>query len=128
MEQVISDSEMLIMKLIWKNGGAITSTELLESLQQQGRGWKRSTISTFITRLCEKGMLASMKQGRTYLYTALLSQREYGSGQAREFVDKLFGGNAKGLVAALIEEGRLCPEDIAELTNYWNEQERSHDE
>ncbi len=123
MEKNMSDAEAQIMKLIWKAGGHLTSSELLERLSALGTDWKRSTVSTFISRLCEKGLLRSEKQGRTYEYTALLSQREYRALVAGEFVEKLFGGSTKGLISALVEERRLSKADIAELREYLESEE-----
>lgn len=123
MEKNMSDAEAQIMKQIWKAGGRMTSGELIEKLTSLGAGWKRSTVSTFISRLCEKGLLNSAKRGRTYEYTALISQREYRAEVAGEFVEKLFGGSTKGLISTLVEEKRLSKEDIAELRKYLESEE-----
>lgn len=123
MEKNMSAAEAQIMKLVWKSGGNLTSGELTQQLVAMGTDWKRSTVSTFISRLCEKGLLRSEKQGRTYLYTALVSQREYRAAAAGDFVEKLFGGSTKGLISALVEERKLSREDIAELRKYLESEE-----
>lgn len=55
--QGMSDAEKEIMEIIWNSGGSIYIAELLEKAEENGRGWKRTTIRTFITRLMEKGFI-----------------------------------------------------------------------
>ncbi len=62
--ELMSDSEKEIMKLIWDHGGAMTTSELLDQIERTGRDWKRTTVRTFISRLIDKGMLISQKEGR----------------------------------------------------------------
>ena len=76
--ELMSDSEKEIMKLIWDHGGVITISELLDQIDQTGKDWKRTTVRTFISRLIDKGMLISQKEGRGALYIAQVSEANYG--------------------------------------------------
>ena len=62
-----------------------------------------------------------MKQGRIYSYTALMTEDEYCETQTKAFVQKMYKGNAKSLVASLVQNDFLSTEDIVELTKFWNE-------
>ena len=76
--ELMSDSEKEIMKLIWDHGGVITISELLDQIDQTGKDWKRTTVRTFISRLIDKGMLISQKEGR--------HQRSYPSQRVNESI------------------------------------------
>jgi predicted transcriptional regulator len=78
-------------------------------------------VSTFILRLCNKGLISSKRNGREYCYTALVTEEEYNELQTKAFVQKTYNGNAKGLVAALIKNDFLSAEDIDELNRFWHE-------
>ena len=78
--QGMSDAEKEIMEIIWNSGGSIYIAELLEKAEENGRGWKRTTIRTFITRLMEKGFIISTRRGRMSEYTAAVTREEYLSG------------------------------------------------
>lgn len=39
------------------------------------------------------------------------------------FLDKLYEGNAKGLVSTLIQREMLSPEDYEELKKFWEKRE-----
>ena len=54
--QSLSESEMEIMRVIWDAGSPVTAAELLERFAH--KGWKIQTVSTFLSRLVEKGVLS----------------------------------------------------------------------
>ena len=105
--QLMSDSEKEIMEIIWDNGGRIYISELLEAVAEAGREWKRTTVRTFLTRLMEKGLLLGVRQGKNCEYRAAITKEEYLSGQARNFVEEVFDGNVKDLLASLIGPQKL---------------------
>lgn len=115
----MSDSEKEIMKIIWDNGGSIYIAELLERAEKNGRGWKRTTIRTFITRLMEKGFITASREGRMSRYTAAMTEEEYLSGQAQMFVREYFNGNVKHMLASLLGHEHLDEQAADELQRFW---------
>ena len=49
----VGEAELEIMKVIWAHDEPINTLQIGEAVEE--RGWKRTTISTFLTRLVEKG-------------------------------------------------------------------------
>jgi len=117
-----SDYELELMKIIWTNGGAALYADIAQGLTAKGYTWTKNTIITLLSRLTEKGILKTSKTGirNSNMYIAVVGENEYKSGQALHFVDKVFEGNTKGLVAALIENNLLSPKDYEELKNHWS--------
>ena len=66
----IGSAELEIMKVIWKAKEPITSLDIGKEVED--KGWKKTTIATFLTRLVEKGVLSADKQGKLYLKLAIL--------------------------------------------------------
>ena len=60
----IGEAELEIMKVIWNSKEPITSLEIGDAVAN--KGWKKTTIATFLTRLVEKGSLHAEKQGKLY--------------------------------------------------------------
>lgn len=116
----ISESEKLIMKIIWDNGNEILFGELTEKPEVLDNGWKRTTILTFLSRLTEKKFLSVTKEGRINRYTALVSEEDYLSEQTKSFVQKVYGGNVQGLLSSLLKRDMLTEEDIDEIKDFWN--------
>ena len=119
MELQISRSESEIMSIIWQSGGKITVGPLLEKLAVIGRSWKSNTVVTFLARLAEKGLLTVEKSGRFNTYIAVFTEADFRERQTRSFLEKMYDGNAKELVASLLRQECLSPADIEELTVFW---------
>lgn len=117
--QLMSDSEKEIMEIIWNNGGRIYISDLLDAVERSGREWKRTTVRTFLTRLMEKGLLLGVRQGKNCEYRASVSREEYLSGQARNFVEEVFDGNVKDLLASLIGPEKMGAEEVRQLQAFW---------
>ena len=119
MIQQISDSELELMKIIWANSGRIKYADIMEELAKKGNTWQKNTVITLLSRLVDKGLLKTSKIGRRNEYIALVSESDYQSTQARSLLNKLYAGDAKGLVATLIQGEMLSEEDYQELKRFW---------
>lgn len=115
----ISDSELELMKIIWSKGGKALYAEIMERLGETGKHWQKNTVITLLSRLVEKGLLKTSKIGRRNEYAALAAEADYQAAQAQTLVNKLYEGEARGLVATLIERKMLTAEDCAELRRFW---------
>lgn len=119
--QQISDYELELMKVIWDTGGTALYAEIVTSLSAKGMNLTKNTIITLLSRLADKGLLKTNKLGHRNKYTAIVSADEYQTFQARNFLDKVYEGNAKGLVATLIQKDLLSAEDYEDLKKYWED-------
>lgn len=109
----LGDAELEIMKVVWKAGEPINSTSIGKIVES--KGWKRTTIATFLARLVEKGALSAERNGKSLYYSPLISAREYKKTQAIGLLRNVFDGSARELVASLFEEDSLSDGDIQEL-------------
>ncbi len=117
--QQISDYELELMKVIWNNNGTALYAEIVSQLSQKGMEWTKNTIITLLSRLIDKGLLKTNKIGHRNKYTAIVSANEYQATQTKNFLDKVYEGNAKGLVSTLIQGDLLSSADYEELRTYW---------
>ena len=109
----ISGAELEVMNVLWRQPG-LGAVDVFEALEDH-KDWNIRTVKTLLARLVEKGALATEQQGRRYLYSPLVAQRDYKARAARQFVDRVFSGRAAPLVAHLAESEGLTEQDIAEL-------------
>ena len=110
----LPDAELEIMNALWDADAPLTAAELETALPGPPRA--RTTLLTLLARLEEKGCVTREKQGRGYLYTAVLTRAAYLPAESR-----LFGGSPRNFVAALAETDTLTDADIDELTEYLEE-------
>lgn len=117
----IGDAELEIMKVIWKAKEPVTSLDI--GREVTSRGWKKTTIATFLTRLTEKGAIAGEKRGKLYYYTPLISQREYRRSQTKNLISSLYNGSVKDFAVSFFKEQKLSEDDIKELRAIFEEKE-----
>ncbi|MCI9143527.1 MAG: BlaI/MecI/CopY family transcriptional regulator [Lachnospiraceae bacterium] len=121
MLQQISESELVLMKIIWKNEGTALYSQIIEQLEQDNALWKKNTVLTLLSRLIEKNYLKIRKIGRRNEYIALVKEEEYQTTQTHSFLTKVFGGNVKNLVSTLLQQDILSAEELREVEEYWAE-------
>lgn len=106
----ISDAEWQVMKIIWMQGEQ-TSTDLIKVLEKRF-SWSKSTIQTLLARLVEKECLTRDKQGKSFIYSALLTQEDSKKLLVQDIKDKVCSRRMKQLLADLIKE---CDFTLADL-------------
>lgn len=106
----ISDAEWQVMKIIWMQGEQ-TSTDLIKVLENRF-SWSKSTIQTLLARLVEKECLTREKQGKSFIYSALLTQEDSKKLLVQDIKDKVCSRRIKQLLADLIKE---CDFTLADL-------------
>ena len=120
--QSLSESEMEGMRIVWASPSPVTSGEMLERFSV--KGWKIQTVSTFLTRLVEKGALKMEKRGRGNLYSPALTPEEYRRREARSVIDTMYGGSMTDFMAAFYGGNHADERELDELRN-WFEREMS---
>ncbi|MCM3172365.1 BlaI/MecI/CopY family transcriptional regulator [Paenibacillus sp. MER 99-2] len=119
--QNLSETELELMEVIWSCTPPVTSTELLDLFKDKGRAWKAQTISTFLSRLVDKGALTVTRHGRTNHYEPLLMPEDYKLQKTKTVLDGLYQGSVKNLVSAMYDGDKLSEEDISELKKWLSE-------
>jgi predicted transcriptional regulator len=109
----ISDAESIVMEVLWLRSPR-TADEVIAELAS-AQDWQEPTIRTLLNRLLNKGAIAAQKDGRRYLYSAVLQREDWVNRQSRSLLNRLFEGRVAPLVAHFSEQGKLSKKDIAEL-------------
>ena len=110
----ISDAESVVMDVLWRGQPGMPAEEVIAALVSEQR-WQEATIKTLLNRLLKKGALTAGKDGRRYLYTAVLKREQWVSTESTSMIDRLFGGRVAPLVAHFGKHRKLSADDIAEL-------------
>ncbi|MEK4361367.1 BlaI/MecI/CopY family transcriptional regulator [Paenibacillus sp. FSL M8-0212] len=119
--QKLSETEMELMVVIWSCDPPVTSTELLDIFADKGKAWKAQTMSTFLSRLVDKGALTFTRRGRTNDYVPLLQPEDYKLQETQHVLDGLYQGSVKNLVSAMYDGDKLSDDDISELKKWLSE-------
>ena len=113
----LSDAELEIMKIIWGNRSQEVTRfpYIMDGLAARGKPCQKNTLIVLLSRLINKGFLNARKIGRRNEYTPLVSEAEYQAVQTKHFLDKIYEGNATGLVSTLISGDLLTGDEYGEL-------------
>ena len=119
----ISDAEWQVMKIIWMQGEQ-TSTDLIRVLAERF-DWSKSTIQTLLARLVEKECLTRKKEGKSFVYSALLTLDQSRDLLVQDIKDKVCSRRIKNLLADLIVECDFTLADLEDLEAVISEKKSS---
>ena len=109
----ITDAEWEVMRVVWANS-RVTSKEVISILKEK-TDWKQATIKTLLGRLVEKGVLNTQQEGRKFIYTANIEEKE----AVRNYTDDIFNRICRkkvgNVVGNIIEDHVLSFDDIKRL-------------
>ncbi len=121
--QKMSDAEKEVMRFVWAAGASISSAKLLDDLKAVNKEWKPNTVLTFLARLIEKGVLTSIRHGRSNEYIPLVTKSEYKQFETRSFLNAVHDGSVKSFITALYENNDLTATEITELKEWFSQKE-----
>ena len=116
METKISDSELEIMRILWREKRPLKVSEFRDELEQR-KGWNKSTTGTLVTRLRDKGFIEPTERYGVARYIPLITEDEYMLNEERALLEKF--GSAKKLAIAMVRNGHLSDDDIEELRQFF---------
>lgn len=119
----ISDAEWQVMKIIWMQGEQ-TSTDLIRVLAERF-DWSKSTIQTLLARLVEKECLTRKKEGKFFVYSALLTLDQSRDLLVKDIKNKVCSRRIKNLLADLIMECDFTQADLEDLEAVISEKKSS---
>ena len=119
--QVISESELILMRIIWSKGGVAMFADIMDCLASQGNNMHQNTALTLLNRMIEKKFLKTSKIGRRNEYRAAVTQDEYNAAQTKTFMDKMYGGSVKDMVSTLLSHDLVSDSDREALRRFWSE-------
>lgn len=119
----ISDAEWQVMKIIWMQGEQ-TSTDLIRVLAERF-DWSKSTVQTLLARLVEKECLTRKKEGKSFVYSALLTLDQSRDLLVQDIKDKVCSRRIRNLFADLIVECEFTQTDLEDLEAVISEKKSS---
>jgi len=98
----LTDTEQSIMQILWKNGEASVKEITAELSKTKPTAY--TTMQTMCKILAEKGYADFRKDGRAFLYSAKLTEKEAQQSALSTLLNRFFGGSSQLLTQHLMEE------------------------
>jgi len=113
--------ELEIMQVLWDKGPANVQTVQKELKRELAY----TTVQTMLTVLHRKKRVKRVLKDKAYIYRSAVSRTKFTGQALREFVDRVFGGSAEGLVVSLLQEKHLTPERLKRLHELLDKEEEN---
>jgi predicted transcriptional regulator len=109
----LTEAELRLMKLLWVRGESAVA-QLVEAISDQAPLAYTSVLTTL--RILErKGYVIHRQEGRAFLYSPCVAEREAGSSEVRHLIQRFFGNSRERLLLSLLDHGEVTPDELKRL-------------
>jgi BlaI family penicillinase repressor len=108
MSATLTRRELDVMAVVWELGSA-TVGDVVERLADD---LHYSTVLTVFRTLEAKGHVRHVRDGKAYRYHAVTRPEDAGDRALRRLVDTVFRGSRELLVARLVSDAAIAPEEL----------------
>ena len=110
-----------MLKILWHEGSQ-TVDQVREALARADRPREltHSSVSTMVNVMLKKKFLKRTKQGRSFVYTARVTEGQINRGMLGDLVDRVFHGSARTVMLELLETTDLDVEELKEIRRIIN--------
>jgi BlaI family penicillinase repressor len=116
----VSNSEWTVMELLWEKSPQ-TAAEVIAALRES-TGWAPNTVRTLLARLVEKGALkAKDNDAGVREFAPAVKRDAVVRAESKTFLQKVFRGAEKTLLAHFAANAKLSPDEVRELKRLLDE-------
>lgn len=110
----ISETEWEVMDAVWSQAPC-SAERIIAALQRSDPSWHPRTAKAFLNRLVRKKVLGFSREGRAYIYRPLVQREECVDAASESFLERVFGGSLRPMLAHFVQREKLSAEEIREL-------------
>ncbi|MBD8487940.1 BlaI/MecI/CopY family transcriptional regulator [Echinicola sp. CAU 1574] len=116
-----TESELEILSILWglQKGSVREVHDALSKTKDTGY----TTTLKIMQIMYSKGLLKRSEQGRSHIYTPLITEKDTQNSLLNSFMDSTFGGSAKKLIMRALGQSNPSKEEINEIRQLLNELE-----
>ena len=108
----VSPAEWQVMEVLWQEPH--TLMELVQILGDT-EGWAKSTVTTLVRRLEQKGVIGYEAEGRTKTFRPIVTREEVVAQQSESLLKRAYNGSLGLFLSTMVRQNDLTREDIDEL-------------
>lgn len=113
MQTNLTQTEWAVLDCLWENAPQ-TLMQLVARLKET-MGWAKSTTTTMVHRMEEKGLIVSEQSGKAKEFYPNVDQKEATARETRSFLDRVYKGSVGLMMSAMAEKQELSQDEIAQL-------------
>lgn len=109
----VSDAEWEVLRVLWGQG-ELSAAAIVSALDAT-TAWKPTTVRTLLSRLVKKRAIGFRPAVGGYVYFALVTETQCAALERQTFLQKVYQGDPRSMLAAFLTEEHLSPREIEEL-------------
>ncbi|TNJ68091.1 BlaI/MecI/CopY family transcriptional regulator [Paenibacillus hemerocallicola] len=120
-DRLITPSELIVMKVIWKEQPC-TASQIVDRISKRS-DWHFRTIKTLLRNLVAKqavGYRVDAHDSRVYHYYALVQEEDYLKQEREQFLKLYYDGSLSTLLTGFLKDGSMTPEEAGQLRSLLN--------
>ena len=118
----LTDTEQSIMKILWRDGEC--SVKAITSVLCEEKNTAYTSVQTMCKIMAEKGYVEFRKDGRAFLYSAVMSEKDAQQGALKTLLNRFFGGSSQLLTQHLMTESDIDMSALQELQDKIDQQNK----
>ena len=112
-QETPTEAELEILKVLWERGPC-TGREVLDVLSAERKRAYTSVMSV-LNIMESKGQVIRKPQGRAFVYTAKKPREKTLGKMVGNLLRRAFEGSAASLVAQVLDQSKLTPEELDKI-------------
>lgn len=121
----LTDGEQEIMNILWDKGECSVK-EIADRLSLT-KPTAYTTVQTMCKIIAEKGYANYRKEGRAFVYSPQMTQKDARQGALKALLNKFFGNSPELLAQHLMQETDIDLKDLESLQDQINNSEETKD-
>lgn len=113
MQTNLTQTEWAVLDCLWEQSPQ-TLMQLVARLKET-MGWAKSTTTTMLHRMEEKGLIFSQSNGKAKAFYPNVDRNEAAAQETRRFLNRVYKGSVGLMMSAMAEKQELSQVEIAQL-------------
>ena len=109
----LGDLQLAILRVLWAEREA--TVVRVHEVVSADRGGSASTIATMLSKMEAKGLVAHRKEGRQFIWRALVAEDHARRSMVDDVTSRMFGGDPLELLNHLVRESEIGEGDLDAL-------------
>lgn len=109
----LTEAELRLMKILWQRGESCVADLVRAMPESQPLAY--NSVLTTIRILEQKGYVEHRQEGRAFLYTPVVVEREASRSEVRHILSRFFGNSRERLLLSLLGDEDITPAELERL-------------
>jgi len=119
----LAELQLAIMNVLWEREEA-TVAQVREDLEAANRLLAHTTVATMLSRMETEAHVKHRSDGRANVYRPILQREDVSRTMVSDLVSRLFAGDVTEMVAHLLADSEVSPEEISRLKKLVRQKEK----